>query len=440
MAIATIYDIYDRFLSNPAISTDSRKIAQGSIFFALHGDNFDGNRFAEQALQTGAVLAVVDDPTVAVDDRYMLVEDTLASLQELAAHHRSMLEIPVLAITGSNGKTTTKELVARVLAQKFDIAVTQGNLNNHIGVPLTLLRITSSCQLAVVEMGASSCGEIALLCSIAKPDYGIITNVGRAHLEGFGGGDGVMRGKGELYDYLCANNGTAFYRSDDPILCDMIAARNSSAGKKGCMKAFPYTSEGSLPESQLVGDYNHYNIAAAVAIGKFFEIPSDRIAQAIWSYKPDNNRSQRIQTSKNNLIVDCYNANPSSMNAALQNFSRETGFTNSTENCCSDSSASSVAEGKWVILGDMLELGEYSTEEHTNVLRELEHCGISEAYVVGSNFCSAAQGYTAHSYILHPFVDRNTLQNGLEKSQPHGKFILIKGSRGIGLENVIEYL
>ncbi|MBQ1205087.1 MAG: UDP-N-acetylmuramoyl-tripeptide--D-alanyl-D-alanine ligase, partial [Alistipes sp.] len=302
--------LYELYLKHPSISTDTRRIAPDSLFFALRGASFDGNRFAADALAKGAVAAIVDDPSVAVDERYIVVKDTLRALQELAHEHRTALGIPILAIAGSNGKTTTKELVSRVLAEKFRIYATRGNLNNHIGVPLTLLAMTSETEFGIVEMGASACGEIARLCEIADPDFGILTNVGRAHLEGFGGEEGVRRGKGELYDYLTQYEGVAFLREEDETLRSMAEERTT-------LQAEYYSErEAEGIEHHLEGIYNRYNVAAAAAIGRYFCIEEEAVRRAIGSYLPDNNRSQREERATNTLIIDCYNANPSSMQAS----------------------------------------------------------------------------------------------------------------------------
>ncbi len=309
--------LYDLFCRHPFVSTDTRRIEPGSLFFALRGATFDGNRFAAEALARGAAYAVVDDPAAVTDERTLLVSDTLEALQELAREHRRALGIPILAVAGSNGKTTTKELVSRVLAEGFEVCATRGNLNNHIGVPLTLLSMTRDTQFGVVEMGASACGEIARLAAIAEPNYGILTNIGRSHLEGFGGPEGIRRGKGELYDFLASNGGRVFVREEDPVLTQMVAERPGLAAE-------PYSERLAEDiESRLAGDYNRYNIAAAVAIGHYFDIDDERIRHAIGSYDPDNNRSQRLDTGRNTLIVDCYNANPSSMRAAVGDFLTE---------------------------------------------------------------------------------------------------------------------
>ena len=303
-------ELYELFLEHPVVSTDTRRIVPGSVFFALRGATFDGNRFVAEALARGAAFAVADDPAAAGGDpRIRFVPDTLQALQTLAREHRRALGIPILAISGSNGKTTTKELVSRVLASRFEVYATRGNLNNHIGVPLTLLAMDARTQFGIVEMGASACGEIALLASVAEPDYGLLTNVGRAHLEGFGGPEGVRRGKGELFDYLAAHGGTAFVPEEDATLSAMAAERPAMA-----VERYSRSLADGL-ENRLEGSYNRYNIAAAVAVGHRFGIPDGEIRRAIASYTPDNNRSQRTETERNTLVVDCYNAKPSTMRA-----------------------------------------------------------------------------------------------------------------------------
>lgn len=364
--------LYDLFTEHPSISTDSRRIASDSLFFALRGASFDGNRFAADALAQGAAYAVVDDPAAAAADRErtLLVPEVLAALQELAREHRRRLGLPILAITGSNGKTTTKELVSRVLSERFEVYATRGNLNNHIGVPLTLLSMTRDTEFGVVEMGASACGEIALLCSIAEPNYGLITNIGLAHLEGFGGPEGVRRGKGELYDYLADSGGRAFVASNDDTLVTMAVQHDPLAVE------YYSDSLGDGMENHLEGAYNRPNIAAAVALGRYFDVDEARIRHAIASYRPDNNRSQRTETAHNTLVVDCYNANPSSMRAALRNFRNE---------------QPGERTSKVLILGDMLELGIWSREEHAAAVREA--CAIPDAriFLVGREFAHACR-------------------------------------------------
>ena len=331
----SISELYDLYRAHPHVSTDTRRIEQGSIFFALRGANFDGNRFVGEALEKGAVAAVCDDPAALEDPRVRLVGDPLTALQELAREHRRALGIPILAISGSSGKTTTKELVSRVLSARFTVCATRGNLNNHIGVPLTLLAMDRDTEFGIVEMGASACGEIARLAEIAEPDYGLLTNIGRAHLEGFGGPEGVRRGKGELFDYLAAHGGRAFVLADDETLHAMAAERDSLAAEY-----YPASLADGF-ESRLEGGYNRFNIAAAVAIGRYFEVPEPEIRRAVADYEPDNHRSQRIETTHNTVIADCYNANPTSMRAAIENLLGE---------------PLGDRRRRVLILGDMLEL------------------------------------------------------------------------------------
>ena len=412
-----IQKLYRLFEAHPHISTDSRKIVPDSIFFALRGANFDGNRFAVAAIEQGAAAAVVDDRTVydanpALHERMVLCDNVLEALQALAREHRRRLNIPILAIVGSNGKTTTKELTAAVLARKFRIHATAGNLNNHIGVPLTLLAMDAQTELGVVEMGASACGEIALLASIATPDMGIITNIGLSHLEGFGGAEGIRRGKGELYDWLAAHGGRAFIRREDQTLTAMAAERPQ-------METDYYpTSLADGVQSNLAGDYNRYNIAAAVAIGRHFGVDEEDIRAAIAEYTPSNNRSQRVVTERNTLIVDCYNANPSSMEAAIRNFASE---------------PTGNRRHRVMILGDMLELGEWSAQQHESIA-QLAASTDAEVLLTGTNFKEAARDS------LCAFASREELEEYLKINTISDSLILIKGSRGIGLEKIIPLL
>ena len=410
--------IYDLFSECSGVTTDSRSINEGSLFVALRGASFDGNKFVGAALDAGAKFAIADSeeplrerPELA--ERIILVEDSLASLQELAREHRRRLALPIISIVGSNGKTTTKELVSRVLAEHFEIYATRGNLNNHIGVPLTLLSMTRDTEFGIVEMGASACGEIALLASIAEPNYGVITNIGRAHLEGFGGEEGVRRGKGELFDFLAENGGHAFIPEEDATLKSMAAERENLAAE--------YYSRAIADgvQSHLEGEYNRANIAAAIAVGQYFDIPQERIADAIASYIPDNNRSQRVSTERNTLIVDCYNANPSSMAAAIGNMRSET------------------AESKLLILGDMLELGEWSGEEHRRTLEAALSIEQAEIITVGKHFREAAHSLAAD---VKCFDNTAALGDYLTLNTLRGRTILLKGSRGIALEKIIEKL
>lgn len=412
-------ELYNIFNQCTGVTTDSRKVSEGVLFFALRGENFDGNRFAVQALKDDAAYAVVDNAEVVESaeefaDRLILVDDTLAALQALAAQHRQQLAIPIIGIVGSNGKTTTKELVSRVLAEKFEVYATRGNLNNHIGVPLTLLAMDRNTEFGVVEMGASAQKEIELLCSISQPNYGIITNIGNAHLEGFGGKEGIAKGKGELFDWLESNGGHAFVPMEDVKLCDMALQR--------CNMMTEYYSRSVADgyNSHLSGDYNRYNIAAAVAVGRYFEIEPERIASAIESYIPDNNRSQEVITERRNIvIIDCYNANPSSMEVAIENI------------------ASKHSERNLLILGDMLELGEWSFDEHCRILELAAQVDNAELVLVGGEFTKAAHALGIGATCC---VDSAEAADWVAQSQISDTTILLKGSRGIKLEKVIEVL
>ena len=452
-----IDNLYQIFLKSAGITTDSRNVPQGSIFFALKGDNFDGNRFVAAALEAGASYAVTDDPAILeslckknsdsnssedIAERLILTDDALVTLQQLATHHRRNLGIPIVALTGTNGKTTTKELITAVLSIEFNVVATSGNLNNHIGVPLTILKMKSDTELGVVEMGASSPGEIATLVAIADPNVALITNVGKAHLLGFGSFDGVKRAKGELYDYMENSGGVILYNRDNEHLCQMIAERN-------LQEAIPYginysgaeilpslgeepllrirLKQGATISSNLVGGYNADNIMAAVAIGEYFGITPELSAKAIGEYTPQNSRSQLIKRGDNTLIVDAYNANPTSMRAALENF------------------ASMELPCKNLILGDMLELGDDSQSEHTTILRLIATLsGIEKCLFVGSEFrksYDAAKGEKEGLRIVLKdvsfFDNSSQLHDFLAKERSSGKSFLIKGSRGTRLEAVL---
>ena len=412
-------ELYDIFRRHPRISTDTRRIEPGSVFFALHGATFDGNRFAADALSKGAAYVVVDDPAAVSGDRTVLVGDTLEALQELAREYRRELAIPILAISGSNGKTTTKELVSRVLAERFEVYATHGNLNNHIGVPLTLLAMTRDTEFGVVEMGASACGELALLASVAEPNYGILTNIGLAHLEGFGGPEGVRRGKGELFDFLAANGGHAFVPADDEILTGMAAERDSLAAE------YYSASLADGIENHLEGSYNRFNIAAAVAVGRYFDVPDERIRHAIASYVPDNNRSQRIGTSRNTLVADCYNANPSSMRASVGNFLAE---------------PLEERQRRVLILGDMLELGDWSEREHAAIIEMAAQDPEAELLLVGPEFAKAYDGLAEKPANVTLCPTRDDLISLLKVSPVEHSLVLVKGSHGMGLEQALEAL
>ncbi|MEN6454045.1 MAG: UDP-N-acetylmuramoyl-tripeptide--D-alanyl-D-alanine ligase [Prolixibacteraceae bacterium] len=427
-----IQNLYQLFQEHPVISTDSRDIPSGCIFFALKGGNFDGNRFAAESLEKGASYAVVDDPAAAKRPEFILVNDVLETLQNLARYHRRKLNIPVLAITGTNGKTTTKELVSAVLRRKYMITSTQGNLNNHIGVPVTLLGMTSQTELAVIEMGANHPGEIAALCQIAEPDFGIITNIGKAHLEGFGSFEGVIKTKSELYDFLRQKHGRCFINTDNELLVTQAAGLDLltyGTNDEAQLQGFPEQSSWYLTirvlfpkgwlylKSKLIGSYNFENILAAARIGLHFGVEPTAIQKAIENYVPENNRSQLIQTGSNRIIMDAYNANPTSMTAALNNFAKIS------------------YEKKTVILGDMLELGSLAEEEHQKIadLIELQH--FDAVYLVGHYF-SAVDAGTAMK-----FDKTEHLSAHLDTQKPIAEnLILIKGSRGIGLEKIIDKL
>ena len=411
-------ELYDIFEQCSGVTTDSRKISDGVLFVALRGANFDGNNFAIGALEQGALYAVVDNSEIIAAnpdyaERLYYVDNTLAALQALAAEHRERLAIPIIAIAGSNGKTTTKELVSRVLAERFEVYATKGNLNNHIGVPLTLLAMNRDTEFGVVEMGASAQKEIELLCNIAKPNYGILTNIGNAHLEGFGGKEGIRKGKGELFDHLEEYGGVAFVPMEDVTLCDMAVCHQNMATEY-------YTrSIADGYKSHLSGDYNYYNIATAVAVGSYFDIDAERIAAAIESYIPDNNRSQESITQRGNtLIIDCYNANPSSMEVAIANIASKAG-------------------SKLLILGDMLELGEWSHNEHCRILELAAEVRQSELVLVGPHFHKAAHALGIGATCCN---DSTEAAEWIAQSHISNTTILLKGSRGIALEKIIDKL
>jgi len=412
--------LYDLFRDHPRDAPGARRGAGGGIFFARRGERFDGTRFAAESLRLGAAFAVADDPALrddpaAREGRLIVVDDALGALQELAREHRRELGIPVLAVTGSNGKTTTKELLRRVLSERFTVLATGGNLNNHIGVPLTLLSLTREAEFAVVEMGASARGEIALLASIAEPNYGLITNIGRAHLDGFGGPEGVRRGKGELFDFLRDNGGRAFVAAEDATLTAMAREREPMA-----VEYYSLALADDVP-CHLEGEYNRANVAAAVAVGRYFGIAEERILHAVDSYVPTNNRSQRMLTERNTLILDCYNANPSSMQAALDNFLVQ---------------QPDAGAGKAVILGDMLELGDWSRDEHRHVVRLAARDTQARILLVGEHFAEACRSLDPLPPNVTCFPTRQELEEHLDRNPLSGSLILVKGSRGIGLEHL----
>lgn len=428
--MTTTEEIYKIFERNQVISTDTRKIETNCIFFALKGENFNGNQFAQTALEMGAGCAIIDEKEYCISDKTILVDNVLQTLKDLANLHRKKLGIPILAITGTNGKTTTKELTSAVLSQKFNVSFTEGNLNNHIGVPITLLKMNSETQFGVVEMGANHPGEIADLCSIAEPDFGLITNIGKAHLEGFGSFEGVIKTKSELYHYIKSKNGSVFYNYDNPILAELtrdiqnkISYGSGNSDFTGELVSSPpfvhiksNFKKGVLYlNTNLTGDYNFENIMAAACIGNYFGIEPLLIQKALKEYYPQNNRSQLIVKNGLKIIMDAYNANPTSMQASIKSF------------------MSNVSENNYLILGDMLELGTYSKQEHISILELLKNYPSTHVFTVGKNFLEISESYSCKSFLnvelLCEFLQKNPITSG---------DLLIKGSRGIKLEKVLS--
>jgi UDP-N-acetylmuramoyl-tripeptide--D-alanyl-D-alanine ligase len=422
--------LYQLFIKNQlTINTDSRKKILNSIFFALKGENFDGNKYALQALEDGALYAVIDNEIYFdnSNDRLIPVKNSLETLQELAKYHREQLNIPIIGLTGSNGKTTTKELIHAVLREQFNVLATTGNLNNHIGVPLTLLNINSSHEIAIIEMGANHPKEIEFLCNIAQPSHGYITNFGKAHLEGFGSLEGVVKAKRELYNFIDAHNGVKFINGTDKkqleitkddsntvVFCDtekcqyIIKLIDSNPFVQVFFKELTITS-------QLIGQYNFNNIAAAIAIGSYFKVPKELIKKGIENYKPTNNRSQIIQQGTNKIILDAYNANPTSTLAAIQNFAQ-----------LSDTN-------KLVVLGDMFELGKTAQEEHQYIANQLGKLGFTNVLLVGKNYAGIKTSFLQ-------FDTFDLVENYLSANKPENSSILIKGSRGMQLERTLKLL
>ncbi len=435
MRLMSIQELYKIYLQNPVIGTDTRKITSGCLFFALKGDHFDANNFAELALKDGASYAIVDDPKVVKSDRFILVGNVLETLQQLATYHRQQLNIPIIGLTGTNGKTTTKELIKAVLSQKFNTSATLGNLNNHIGVPLTLLAIEPDVEVAIIEMGANHQKEIAMLSEIAKPDYGLITNVGKAHLEGFGGFEGVKKGKGELYTFLEKTQGTVFINNDIQHLKEMAnnhtfkeviyygtLASGLISGKLLANDPYLEVEWSNLTGSydvktNLTGIYNFENILAAIAIGVKFGLNPDEINTGISTYQPQNNRSQIIKTNANTIIGDFYNANPSSMLVAIENIARL------------------EADAKTLILGDMFELGEESPLEHKLIIEKALSFKFDGVVFIGEEFYKFNKEHDAQ------FFRTSEEFKSLLKAHPiQNHLILLKGSRGMKLETLLEDL
>ena len=433
--------LYRIFLEHPTVTTDSRNCPEGSVFFALKGENFNGNLFAAKALENGCSYAVIDDPSLQTDRRMLLVDNVLNALQDLAAHHRRMLsDIPVICITGTNGKTTTKELTAAVLAQKYNLLYTQGNLNNSIGTPLTLLRLNRSHEVAVIEIGASHPGDIKELVDIAQPDWGLITNVGRAHLEGFGSFEGVIRTKGELYDYLRAHRGKIILNAGNPYLSSLAqglesvryTADTSVGGDVSVngrvIDAAPLSLEWTVGtrrhsvQTHLIGAYNLENALAAITVGIVFGVDEAGIDRALEGYEPSNHRSQLLRTDRNTLIVDAYNANPSSMQAALDNF------------------LPSADASKGVILGSMKELGAYSEEEHRRLVQRISASRLGLAILIGEEFKPFQSEATAEGAPLLWFDSTESCRKWINVHPVEGCTLLLKGSHANHLETLSDIL
>ncbi len=425
-----IEQLYNIFLEHPAISTDTRKLTPDSLFFALKGEHFNGNKFAKQALDQGVAYAIIDEKEYVTGDKTILVDNTLECLQKLAAFHRSKLTIPVIGISGSNGKTTSKELIHTVLAEKFNVFSTQGNLNNHIGVPLSVLQITPSHEIAVIEMGANHVGEIQQLCTISQPNYGLITNVGKAHLEGFGNFENVIKAKTELYRYVEQQDGLVFINFNNTTL--KAHAHNIRQYSYGTNQqanihttfivANPYVKlywedKKTIIESKLIGKYNFENILCALAVGDYFQVNAEQIKHAVEIYFPSNSRSEFIHKEDNTIILDAYNANPTSMIAALENFN----LMQSTN--------------KVVMLGDMLELGAYKKMEHEKIIEFLNNSNYNQVFLVGSNFYEAN---TRNDFLT--FKSSQLLRDHLKAHPLHDALILVKGSRGTQMEHVLSAL
>lgn len=428
----SIAALYDRFRKNPKVETDSRKDLKGSIFFCLTGPNFDGNKFAGEALEKGAVHVVSDSTDNQEKDGVTIVENTLETLQQLSVYHRRQFSFPVIGLTGSNGKTTNKELITAVLRSKYRTYATRGNLNNHIGVPLTLLSIPVDAEMAVIEMGANHQGEIRDLCALCQPDYGMITNIGKAHLEGFGGVEGVKKGKKELFDFIRANGKKVFVNSDDPVLMEISKGLDRLEFGKNPEEnfvsgdfiaanptlSFRYQSKNEKSadiQTRLVGGYNFYNLLAAACIGTYFEVSATEVKEALEKYKPTNNRSQYVRSKRNDLILDAYNANPSSVKLALENLAKQSN------------------SKKLAILGQMLELGEGSAKEHQEVINRVNALEL-EAIFVGRGYKNC--DLNGHSY----FDSTDELIRYLEDKPISNRLILVKGSRLVALENIVPYL
>ena len=433
-------ELYSIFLQHPVICTDSRVCLTGSLFFALKGENFNANAFALSALEKGCAYAIVDEAEFAIDDRFILVDNVLKTLQQLAVHHRKQLGTKIIGITGTNGKTTTKELIASVLKEKYNVLYTLGNLNNHIGVPLTVLKIKPEHDIAVIEMGANHPGDIKELAEIAQPNYGIITNVGKAHLEGFGSFEGVKKTKAELYEYILHHGELIFINKANPELLEMAAQIGFNYPVKTCSYSLEFNDTEAMMaghvtycspflemecqnknaesfeiKTKLIGSYNAENVLAAVTIGKYFDLDEIQIINGLENYTPQNNRSQLTLTATNHLVVDAYNANPTSLRAAILNF------------------AHLNSENKCLIIGDMLELGEQSASEHQAIVNLIKDNHFENVMLVGELFSKTKNSFLNFDTVFDLIVH-------LQKHKIENSYVLIKGSRGIKLEKVIEVL
>nr|BFF40041.1 UDP-N-acetylmuramoyl-tripeptide--D-alanyl-D-alanine ligase [Tenacibaculum mesophilum] len=412
-----IEELYSLYITHGLVDTDTRTIRKNTLFFALKGENFNGNMFAEEAITNGASYAIIDEADYKTSEKLILVDNVLETLQKLANHHRNQLGIPVIALTGSNGKTTTKELINSVLSKKYKTTATLGNLNNHIGVPLTLLSMNKNTEVGIVEMGANHAKEIEFLSEIANPDYGYITNFGSAHLEGFGSLEGVVKAKSELYDYLRAKNKKVFVNPNDEkqIAKTKDIERITFDESIKFLEANPFVKlsyNNTEILSNLIGAYNFANISAAITIGNYFNVTTELIKEAIESYVPSNNRSQVINTKTNRIILDAYNANPTSMKAALESFSKL------------------QANNKTIILGDMFELGKYSSNEHQSIVNFIKELNLDEAFLIGENFYKTTTKYKR-------FNGFNEFEEYIKNNQIESSTILVKGSRGMALERVV---
>jgi UDP-N-acetylmuramoyl-tripeptide--D-alanyl-D-alanine ligase len=424
-----VNEVYNIFLQSNGVNTDTKTVMRGNIFFALRGERFNGNTFAEEALEKGAAFAVIDEPEYKIDERCLLVDNVLSTLQQLAHHHRNKLNIPLIGVTGTNGKTTTKELINQVLSTKYKVYATEGNLNNHIGVPLTLLNINrKDAQIAIVEMGANHVGEINELCQIAEPNYGMITNIGKAHLEGFGSINRIIETKSALFQFVKAIHGTVFVNSDDKLLMDISSAiKRITYGQFGDCKGICKEDDHLLIklvlpdyaleiQTQLVGDYNFYNVMGAIAVGLYFSVPIEDIKFALERYIPTNNRSQLIKKKDKTIIIDAYNANPSSMETAICNFAKIQAFSKS------------------ILLGDMFELGESSVKEHQHIVDLIRKHSFDNVYLLGEAF---AKTNADTSWL---YTDYELLSIALKKTLPPNTTLLIKGSRAMQMEQFLNIM